>query len=123
VTTVVPLVRLLELHNPDSGRLDARRVAAYLDVPLTELAAALGKGYQGLYKTPDSPAADEALRPIKRVLDILAELTDDNHAAIRAWLNTPHPDLGELTPLRAILTGHALAVEGLVAGAMAGVPS
>lgn len=125
MTTRVPtqLVPLLGLHNPDTGRLDARRMAEYLGVPLTLLAAAIQRPYQGLYKTPDSPAAQEALRPIKRALSILYELSGENDAAVRAWLNTPHPDLGEITPLQAIMNGHAGAVEGMLAGALAGLPS
>jgi Antitoxin Xre/MbcA/ParS C-terminal toxin-binding domain len=123
-TTIAPwLVYLVNLHNPDSGRLDAQRIAEYFDVPLTQLATGIGRPYHGLHKTPDSPAAQEALWPIKRALNILAEVTGENDAAIRAWLNTPHPDLGGISPLQAILTGHALEVEGMLAGAMAGIPS
>jgi Antitoxin Xre/MbcA/ParS C-terminal toxin-binding domain len=121
--TAPPLVPLLTLHNPDSGRLDAQRMAEYLGVPLTQLAAGIGRPYQALHKTPDAPAAQEALWPIKRALNILAELTGEDDAAIRAWLNTPHPDLGGITPLQAILSGHAAEVEGMLAGAMAGIPS
>ena len=118
-----PLVPLLALHNPDSGRLDAHRMAAFLGVPLTQFAEAIGCPYQRLYKTPDSASVQAALWPIKRALAILTELSGENHTAIRAWLNSPHPDLGGLTPLRTILDGHATAVEGMLAGAMVGIPS
>lgn len=121
--TVPQLVPLLSLHNPDSGRLDAHRMAEYLGVPLTQLAAAISRPYPALYKTPDSPAAQEALWTIKRALTILAELTGENDAAIRAWLNTPHPDLGGMHPLQAILAGHAAEIEGMLAGAIAGILS
>ena len=123
IEATVQLVPLVELHNPDTGRLDAQRMAEYLGVPLTQLAEAIGRPYTGLHKTPDAPSAQEALRPIKRTLNILFEVSGGNDAAIRAWLNTPHPDLGEVTPLRAIMDGHADAVAGMLAGAMAGMPS
>lgn len=38
----VAAVPLTELHNAASGRIDARRVAEYLGVPLSHLADALG---------------------------------------------------------------------------------
>jgi hypothetical protein len=123
VVQVGPLVRLVELHNPDSGRLDAQRIAEYLSIPLTQLASAIGRKYSTLNKTPDAPAAQGALRPIKHALEILAEVTADNHAEIRAWMQTPHPDLGGASPLQVILAGQATAVEGMLAGALAGIPS
>jgi uncharacterized protein (DUF2384 family) len=41
----------------------------------------------------------------------------------RAWLNSPHPDLGEKTPLEVILGGQADAVVTLLENAIAGLPS
>jgi uncharacterized protein (DUF2384 family) len=46
-----------------------------------------------------------------------------NRRAARAWLNSPHPDLGEKTPLEVIMTGRADAVVTLLENAIAGVPS
>lgn len=115
-------VTLPELHNPDSGRLDARLIAVYLNVPLVRLAEATGKKYQSLYKTPDSPTVQETLFPIKHSLDILEKVIGDR-PTILAWLNYPHPDLGSRTPLQVMLEGHADAVEGMLENAMAGIPS
>jgi hypothetical protein len=115
-------VDLPELHNPDSGRLDAQRIADYLRVPLAQLARAIKKNYQSLYKTPDAPGVQQALFPIKRSLDILTAVIDDQ-AIILAWLNSPHPDLGGRTPLQVILEGHADAVEAMLEDAMAGMPT
>lgn len=46
-----------------------------------------------------------------------------NKRTARAWLNSPHPDLGEETPLEVMLSGHADAVVGLLENAIAGLPS
>jgi hypothetical protein len=113
-------VELAELHCPESGRLDARRIAEYLNVPLTQVARALGVKYQTLYKTPDGPAVQPSLFAIKRVLDILVRVIGER-ATILAWLNTPHPDLGGRTALAMILEGYADAVAELLEDAMAGM--
>jgi hypothetical protein len=49
-------VLLPELHDTPSGRIDAAKIAAYLDVPLKQLAPALRASYQAIHKTPDSPS-------------------------------------------------------------------
>jgi len=113
---------LPQLHDPATGRLDAQRIAAYLGVPLSQLARALGKRYQTLHKTPGAPSVQDGLRPIKVSLDILASVFHDD-AAVRVWLNSPHPDLGLRTPLQVILEGHAGAVETMLANASEGIPS
>lgn len=115
-------VALPELHNPDSGRLDAQRIADYLSVSLAQLARAIKKNYQSLYKTPDAASIQQSLFPIKHTLDILDMVIDD-HATVLAWLNSPHPDLGGRTPLQVMLEGHADAVEAMLEDAMAGMPT
>lgn len=120
---IAPLsVTLPELYRAESGRLDAQRIAGYLGVSLSRFAAALGRNYQGLYKTPDSSAVQEALFPIKRILDILSAVIEEP-ALVRMWLNTPHPDLGGRTALRVILDGDADVVADMLEDAMAGMPS
>lgn len=115
-------VALPELNDPATGRLDAHRIAEYLGVPLSQLAGALGQRYQTLHKTPAAPSVQAGLRPIKASLDMLAQVIGDQKT-IRAWLNSPHPDLGMRVPLQVILEGHAGAVETLLANALEGIPS
>src|SRR5438132_12925809 len=99
-------VPLPELHDPDSGRLDAQRLATYLGVPLSQLAAALGKKYTTVYKTPASPGVQAGLQPIERSLDILSHLLPDR-GTVRAWLNSPHPEFDLRTSMELILCGRA----------------
>jgi len=62
------------------------------------------------------------LGPIKRSLALLSRVTR-NRREVRVWLNSPHPDLGEKTPLEVMLGGHADAVVTLLENAIAGLPS
>jgi hypothetical protein len=120
--TTVYSVTLAELNDPTTGRLDARRVAEYLHIPLSHLAAALGKKYHTVHKTPAALSLQPGLLPIKRSLDILARVFRDD-AMVRIWLNSPHPDLGLRTPMQVILEGHAAAVETILANAIEGIPT
>lgn len=122
MSTAVLTATLPELHDPATGRIDAARVAAYLHVPLTQLAAALGKKYPTVYKTPAAPSLQAGLAPIKRSLEILEQVIVDR-PTILAWLNSPHPDLGMRTPMCVILEGHGDALETILENALMGIPS
>lgn len=115
-------VPLRELHDPATGRIDAKKVAEFLAVPLAQLAEALNANYPTVYKTPAAPNLQEGLRPIKRSMDLISRVTRTPDDA-RAWLNNPHPDIGGRTPLAVILSGRADAVVTLLENALAGIPS
>jgi hypothetical protein len=122
-TATAPLpVPLIELHDPASGRIDASKVAAFLGVSLPQVAAAVGASYGAVHKTPAAASLQKGLGPMKRTLALLSRATR-NKRETRAWLNTPHPDLGEKTPLDVILAGHADAVVTLLENALAGLPT
>jgi len=116
------LVPLRELHDPETGRIDAKKIADFLGVPLAKLAEALEANYPTVYKTPAALALQKGLRPIKRCLELISEVTP-NLADTRAWLNNAHPDLGGLTPMEVILRGRAGAIVTLLENALAGIPS
>jgi DNA-binding response OmpR family regulator len=115
-------VALPQLHDRESGRIAADKVAEYLDVPLKQLSEAIGANYAAVHKTPVAESIQEKLAPIKRSLEILEILIGDR-AAVRAWLNSPHPDLGLRTPRRVILEGNAGALHTILENALAGIPS
>lgn len=115
-------VALSQLHDRESGRIAADKVAEYLDVPLKQLSEAISANYAAVHKTPAAESIQGKLAPIKRSLEILEELIGDQ-AAVRAWLNSPHPDLGLRTPMRAILEGNAGALHTILENALAGIPS
>jgi DNA-binding response OmpR family regulator len=113
---------LPELHNPETGRLDASRIASYLGTPLSNFAKFSQASVAGLHKSPASVSVQPHLAPIARSLAILTQLltTKEN---VLAWMNSPHPDLGSETPIHVILEGKAQVVADLLESALAGQPS
>jgi antitoxin Xre/MbcA/ParS-like protein len=121
-TPSTPAVALEALHNSRTGRIDASRVAEFLAVPVSRIASALDASYPAVHKTPDAASLQERLGPIKRALELVSQVTRDRREAL-AWLNNPHPDLGNDTPLQVLLRGHANVLVTLLENAIAGVPS
>jgi FixJ family two-component response regulator len=115
-------VPLRELHDRSTGRIDARKLAAFLAIPLAQLAAALDALPATVHKSPAAPGLQKGLQPIKRAIDLVSRATR-HPADARAWLNNPHPDLDGRTPLDVILDGRADAVATLLENAAAGIPS
>jgi CheY-like chemotaxis protein len=115
-------VPLSELHDPQSGRIDAKKIAEFLGVPLARLAEPLGVNYPAAHKTPSAPGLQKTLRPIKRSIEMISNLTTSKSDA-RAWLNCSHPDLGGRTPIELILEGRAEGLVTLLENVLAGIPS
>jgi len=115
-------VTLSELHDSRSGRIDAELVAHYMNIPLIKLSEAIGVKYTTVQKTPDAPALQEVLTPIKRSLEILIEVFR-NKSDVLTWLNNPHPDLGLRSPIQVISEGQADAVRTMLENAIAGIPT
>lgn len=102
--------------------MDAARVAEYLGVPLKLLVEALGRNYSTVHRTPAALAIQEPLCSIKRSLVILEDVLGDRSSAL-IWLNSPHPDLGQRTPMSVLLEGRTQVVEGMLQAALEGIPS
>jgi hypothetical protein len=116
-----PRVILPELHDAATGRIDAKKVAAYLAIPLSKISESLKVDYKTIYKTPSAAALQPRIRPIKRSLEILSEMID-NRKTVLAWLNTPHPFLDKKTPLQIIEEGDAEQLETILENVVAGIP-
>ncbi|MBE7158038.1 MAG: DUF2384 domain-containing protein [Rhodospirillales bacterium] len=114
-------VVLPQLHDAATGRVDAQKVADYLGVPLKRLAEGLGLNYKTVHRNPDAESFQQALRSVKRSLEILDEFFPKPEL-VRAWLHTPHPDLDGSTALETILENRAEAVCTILENALAGVP-
>lgn len=109
-----------ELHDPRNGRIDAKRLASYLDVRLTALARAIGKDYKAVFKSPSSAALQPLLSPIHRLVVALHRVYGDR-AQVLAWLNTANPELGGARPMELVLDGRAEVAGDLVEATLAGV--
>jgi DNA-binding response OmpR family regulator len=113
---------LVELHDPETGRLDAGRMAEFVGTPLSRFAKFSGVSAAALHKSPASTSVQPRLLPIARSLTILTQLLGSK-ANVLAWLNSPHPDLGSEQPLRLIIEGKAQVVADLLEATLAGQPS
>lgn len=117
-----PLADLLGVTVPalrgESGRLDARKIAQQLGVPLARIARLTPISRQALNETPDSARAQAALDPLARVLDVLGVVLQPGQ--VRAWLNAPHARLGGEPPIRALLDGRAEQVARMLEAARDG---
>ncbi len=109
------------LHDPVSGRLDARPIAAWLGLSLKTLAGALGRAYPTVHKTPAAAALQAPLVVYLRLASALSHLTGSDEAA-RAWLNAPNPDLEGQTPRAVLEAGGAETVAALLEDALVGQP-
>jgi hypothetical protein len=114
-------VILPELHDEASGRIDGRKLAVYMGVPLKRLAEGLQVNYKAIHRNPSADAFQSSLKPVKRSLEILHEFFNKPET-VRAWLNTPHPDLNGSTALEMILSNNSKAVLRILENAAAGVP-
>jgi len=113
---------LADLHDPSSGRLDAGRIADYLDVPLSALSKCLERSVAGVHKSPSAPTIQHLLIPIASSIAILARLLGSKEK-VRIWMNSPHPDLEGRTPLSVILDGKTTVVTEMLEAALAGQPA
>ena len=120
----VPLARhvLLELHDPETGRLDAKRIAGYLQISLSSLAAVTGRSVAAIHKAPAADSLQQPLAPVARTISVLSEILQSK-VHVRAWLRTPHPDLDNQIPMRMIQEGQAGAVADMLESALAGQPA
>lgn len=117
----VPKVILPELHDSQTGRIDAQKLADFMGTPLKPLAEGLGFNYKAVHRNPSATTYQVALRTVKRSLELLHEFFGKDEA-IRIWLNTSHPDLEGATALETILAGKAKVVLLILENAWNGVP-
>ena len=106
------------LHDPRTHRIDARRLATYLDVPLRALARAVGNDYKAVFKSPASAPLQPRLAPIHRTVVALDRTLGGRRDAL-AWLNSPHGELNGKPPLSLVMAGRAQAVADLVVATLA----
>jgi uncharacterized protein (DUF2384 family) len=110
------------VHDSETGRIDATRVAAALGISLRQLSEALGQKYGTVHKTPASSGLQEALGPYARTLELLRKVHGTRDQVLR-WLNTPHRELDERPPLSVMLEGRADVVRDMVEAAYLGIPT
>ena len=113
---------LLSVHDPATGRYDAKRLAEALAITQKEMAEIVGYTPRGLGKNPASPKLQDELERLVLLVTKLRELLDGDMSLVRIWLKAPHPALGDARPLEYLEKGHLELVEGLVHAIETGQP-
>ena len=103
-----------------SGRLSARRVAEAFGLTLAQLAAAIGKARQTVWKTDDAEALQPRLFAFERTARLRTVLPESD---FRSWLNMPNEQLDDRTPIELIRNGEADTVAELAEDMLTGSPT
>ena len=113
---------LLSVHDPVTGRYDAKRLADALAITQKEMAGIVGYTSRGLSKNPTSPKLQDDLERLVRLVTKLRELLDGDMGLVRIWLKAPHPAFAGAKPLTVLEEGKLDLVEGLVHAIETGQP-
>jgi hypothetical protein len=113
---------LLSAHDPDTGRLDALRLADTLAISTSQMARIVGYTPSGLRKNPTAERLQAVLSGLVDLMRRLKDIFDGNLEHARIWLKAPHPDLGGTTPLACLEARRMDAVETLVYAMETGQP-
>ena len=99
------------LFNPQTGRLDAARIAHELNVPVGMIAEAIGRKAPGVRKHPDASSLQGELRRIYRIWVSLVDLYAGDKANARIFLNAPNRQLENQAPIEFIENGNLAPLE------------
>lgn len=104
----------LALFNPQSGRLDAARIAREIHLPVATIAEAIGKKAPSVRKHPDASSLQPELRRIYRIWVALVDLCGGNKKNARIFLNAPNQHLEKRAPVEFIERGDLAPIEVLM---------
>ena len=108
-------------HDPETGRLDATRVAGAYRISLNALARGLKITQSALSKRPTAAVAQAGLRELEFIWATLLDLlhTDER---VRGWLNAKRVDLGGRAPIDLLTVGSAESLAHYIRSVVAGEP-
>ena len=102
------------LFNPQSGRLDAARIARELHLPVATIAHAIGKKPPSVRKHPDASSLQPELRRIYRLWACVVDLYAGSKKNARIFLNAPNKLVESQAPIEFIERGELAPLEALV---------
>jgi hypothetical protein len=102
------------LFNPESGRLDAARIARELNLPVGTIAEAIGRKAPGVRKHPDASSLQAELRRVYRIWVSVVDLYSGNKTNARIFLNAPNRHLENHAPVEFIEKGDLAPLEAFV---------
>jgi hypothetical protein len=88
----------------EDGRIDAKKLAAAIDVPIGQLGLILDVKAKSLTDSPTSRKIQEPAARLVSMMNDLAEFLQEKRFA-RYWLRTPQPELGNYTALHWLSKG------------------
>jgi hypothetical protein len=102
------------LFNPQSGRLDASRIASEIQLPVSTIAEAIGKKAPSVRKHPDASSLQPELRRVYRIWVAIVDLYAGNKKNARIFLNAPNKHLQNQAPVEFIENGDLKPLEAFV---------
>jgi hypothetical protein len=102
------------LFNPESGRLDAARIAREIQLPVATIADAIGKKAPSVRKHPDASSLQPELRRVYRIWVAIVDFYAGDKSNARIFLNAPNRHLANQAPVEFIEKGDLKPLEGLV---------
>lgn len=102
------------LFNPESGRLDAARIARELNLPVGTIAEAIGRKAPGVRKHPDASSLQADLRRLYRIWVAVVDLYAGDKTNARIFLNAPNRHLENQAPVELIERGELAPLEAFV---------
>jgi uncharacterized protein (DUF2384 family) len=99
------------LFNPQTGRLDAARIAHEMNVPVGTIAEAIGRKAPGVRKHPDASSLQGGLRRLYRIWVALVDLYAGDKGNARIFLNAPNRHLENHAPIEFIQNGDLAPLE------------
>lgn len=106
-----------------SGRVDALRIAEYLHLRPSDVAAITGHTGRYVRKDPDAPAFQNPLKKVVFIVKGLLDLTGGDKQQTLIWLNAPHPALDFAAPLDLMRGAELDVVVDLVDDMLTGAPA
>ena len=102
------------LFNPQTGRLDAARIAHEIQLPVATIADAIGKKAPSVRKHLDVSSLQPEMRRVYRIWVALVDLYAGNKNHARIFLNAPNRHLELQAPIEFIEKGNLKPLEALV---------
>jgi hypothetical protein len=99
------------LFDPETGRLDAARIARELNVPVGMIAEAIGRKAPGVRKNPDAASLQSELRRLYRIWVALVDIYAGDKTNARIFLNAPNRNLDNRAPIEFIENGDLAPLE------------
>ena len=99
------------LFNPQTGRLDAARIAKEMNVPVSMIAEAIRRKAPGVRKHPDATSLQGELRRLYRIWAGIVEMYAGDKTHARIFLNAPNRKLENHAPIEFIEEGNLTPLE------------